>query len=627
MKAPAPIEPSLDWRRVLLSLLAMLLFVWALGVVGTGAGEALGYGAFKEALQEGRVSELVLRPDEIVGRLQARAGPRGDTPEPTRFRAVRPVEDRMLIEQLEAQGVAYEVVRPSRLAELMGAWLLPLLIFGGVLWFIARRRSSSGGGLLGVGRSKARLVMPSAINVNFGDVAGCEEAEAELIEVVDFLHHPARYEALGARIPKGVLLVGPPGTGKTLLARAVAGEAGVAFFELSGSDFIEMFVGVGAARVRDLFEQAKARAPCIIFVDELDAVGRRRSVRLSSSNDEREQTLNQLLVEMDGFDANQGVVLLAATNRPDVLDPALLRPGRFDRQVVLDAPDRAGRLAILRVHVARRPLGRDVDLEEVARATPGFTGADLANAMNEASLLAAREGVAEVSQAHVQAAVEKVVAGPERRSRRLGPEARRRVAFHEAGHALVAVQCEHADPVYKLSIVPRGRAALGYTLQLPEEEQLLRTESALLDRLAGLFGGRAAEQLVFGQVSTGAADDLEQATQLARRMVTMYGMSEAVGPLHCGLRDPTPFMPGGEESIRPDCSDETARAIDGAVRALLEAAERRATELLQRRRPTLERIAENLLEVETLDADDFAELLGPVSDVSASEHTLARQNS
>ena len=510
-------------RRSLLAVLSALLFVWAWSTVGRTGGETIGYGAFKQALGEGRVREVAVGADEVVGKMSPapKSGAAVDEKaELERFRAIR-VEDPKLVEALEAKGVEFVGVQKSPLREIFSVWLLPALIFGGLLFVVMRRVRQGAGGLLSVGRSKARLVADASIGVDFGDVAGCDEAKAELVEVVDFLRRPARYQRLGARIPKGVLLVGPPGTGKTLMARAVAGEAGVPFFELSGSDFIEMFVGVGAARVRDLFEQAKACAPCIVFVDELDAVGRRRGVHVSSTNDEREQTLNQLLVEMDGFEANQGVILLAATNRPDVLDPALLRPGRFDRQVVIDAPDREGRHAILEVHTRARPLADDVDLERIARSTPGLTGADLANAMNEASLLAAREDAEAVSHAHIEQAVEKMVAGPERRSRRLGEDERRRVAFHESGHALVAWHGEDADPVYKLSIVPRGVAALGYTLQLPEEDQHLLTRSALLDRLDGLLAGRAAERLVFGEASTGAADDLEKATQLARRMVTM----------------------------------------------------------------------------------------------------------
>ncbi len=610
-RPPLDPERALSLRRPLWLLAMLLLLVWAgRSAVGSGAAE-MDYSAFKKAVAEGRVERVAITPDEVRGTLVAEEGAKagrrasGDL----RFRAVR-VEDPKLVEGLEARGVPYTGVRSSALLGVLAAWLVPLLLFGGLWFAMARRMGQGAGGLVGVGRSRARLVAAAETGVDFDDVAGCEEAKAELVEVVDFLCHPDRYEKLGARIPKGVLLVGPPGTGKTLLARAVAGEAAVPFFELSGSDFIELFVGVGAARVRDLFEQAKAKAPCIVFIDELDAVGRQRGVHVGSANDEREQTLNQLLVELDGFQANQGVILLAATNRPDVLDPALLRPGRFDRQVVIDAPDRDGRLAILRVHARPRPLAPDVCLEDVARATPGLTGADLANALNEASLLAAREGTEVIDQDQIERAVEKVVAGHERKSRRLGEEQRRCVAVHEAGHALVALNSEHADPVYKLSIVPRGHAALGYTLQRPDEDRYVLRQSALLDMLAGLLGGRVAELLVFGEPSTGASDDLEKATQLARRMVTMYGMSEAIGPAYYGLRTPTRLAPPPAEVGGIDCSEETARGIDAAVRELLDGAARRAEEILTRERATLDRVAGRLLEVETLGASQLAELVG-----------------
>jgi cell division protease FtsH len=444
--------------------------------------------------------------------------------------------------------------------------------------------------------------------VDFSDVEGCGEAKAELVEVVDYLKSPERYRALGAKIPKGVLLLGPPGTGKTLLARAVAGEAGVPFYSISGSDFVEMFVGVGAARVRDLFAQAKAQAPCIVFIDEIDAIGRQRGVQMGMVNDEREQTLNQLLVELDGFDANSGVIVLAATNRPEVLDRALLRPGRFDRQVLVDAPDRDGREAILRLHVTNKPLACGVDLARVARATPGFSGADLANVANEAALIAARERSSEIAQRHLEEAVEKVLAGPERRSRRLTEADRRRVAFHEVGHALVAARCEGADPVHKISIVPRGRGALGYTMQLPDEDRFLLSRAALGSRIRTLLGGRAAEELVLGDVSTGAQDDLARATALARQMVTVYGMGESVGLASCAQPANGAFVaaPGG--FVR-DCSEATAREIDLEVKALLEREYAEARRILAAERDALERIAAELLRHESLDGARFGELL------------------
>lgn len=529
--------------------------------------------------------------------------------EPTEFdfRTVR-VEDPKLVEELEAAGVQFEGVRPSFLSNLMMSWILPIgLIF--LLWtFLARRFGSAGGALMSIGKSKAKLVGEKETGVSFIDVAGCDEAKFELEEVVDFLKNPDRYTALGAKIPKGVLLVGPPGTGKTLIAKAVAGEAKVPFFSLSGSDFVEMFVGVGASRVRDLFDQAKAQSPCIVFIDELDAIGRERGIHVGNANDEREQTLNQLLVEMDGFEPNLGVILLSATNRPEVLDRALLRPGRFDRQVVVDSPDLDGREAILKVHARNKPLGDDVDLHKIARSTPGFSGADLANALNEAALLAARNAAKMISQADIEEAIEKVVAGPERKSRRLNDEERQRVAYHEVGHALVGTHSKHADPVHKISIVPRGRTALGYTLQLPTEQQFLMKQSELVDRLTGLLGGRAAEDVVYQEVSSGAENDLERATAIARQMICMFGMNEEVGLVHCARHDGM-FAPGMDGSLHTDCSPHTAEIIDQQVKQLLATAYTEAKRILTDHRDQLEHVARELLKRETLDAAAFNELL------------------
>jgi cell division protease FtsH len=445
--------------------------------------------------------------------------------------------------------------------------------------------------------------------VTFDDVAGCDEAKFELQEVVHFLKNPKEYEEVGARIPKGVLLVGPPGTGKTLLARAVAGQAQVPFFSISGSDFVEMFVGVGAARVRDLFQQAKEHAPCIIFIDELDAIGRQRGVHVGAVNDEREQTLNALLVEMDGFEPNTGVILLAATNRPEVLDRALLRPGRFDRQVIVDAPDLEGREAILKVHSKNKHLASDINLRRIAAATAGFSGADLANVLNEAALLTARRHASQIGQNDLEEAIEKVIAGPERKSRRLSEVEKRRVAYHEVGHALIAAYSPHADPVHKISIVPRGRAALGYTLQLPTEDQFLLTRTELLERIRGLLGGRAAEEVVFSEVSTGAQNDLERATALARQMVAMYGMSERLGLSSCAQRQPM-FLNSSESQIQRDCSEQTAREIDEEVRKLLALAYDQAKEILSTHRDQLERVTAKLIEHEAMDSGTFYGLLG-----------------
>jgi cell division protease FtsH len=619
-RRPAPPPARRPWLGALLyALLAVgLVWLWQQSLAPLG-DRAISYREFKQHLAAGEIEEVRVGPDEIRGELRApapaAAAPEPEKPpEPRRFRTVR-VEDPKLTAELEAAGIDYRGERPSLLPQILLAWALPLGLLL-VLWFGVFRRLGGAGAsqaVLSFGKSRARLVADRDVGVTFDDVAGCDEAKTELAEIVEFLRRPERFTALGAKIPKGVLLVGPPGTGKTLLARAVAGESRVPFFSLSGSDFVEMFVGVGAARVRDLFEQAKGHAPCIVFVDELDAIGRARGVHLSNINDEREHTLNQLLVEMDGFEPNSGVVILAATNRPDVLDPALLRPGRFDRQVVLDAPDIVGREAILRVHARGKRLAPDADLAAVARTTPGFSGADLANALNEAALLAARRGLARIGPRELEDAVEKVVAGPERKSRRLDAIEKRRVAVHESGHALVAMHGDHADPVHKVSIVPRGRAALGYTLQLPTGDRHLLTAAALRERLAGLLGGRAAEDVVFGDVSTGAENDLELATALARRLVCQFGMGKAVGLMHVA-REGGPALAGalGSGLVR-DCSEATAAAVDEEVRALLDESYAEARRVLVRHRDQLDRVAAALLEHETLDEPALRALLAEPS--------------
>jgi cell division protease FtsH len=535
-----------------------------------------------------------------------------------KFRTIR-VDDPQLVDELQAAHVKFTGVRPGVFSTLLFAWILPLVFFGAIWYFLSRRMGMAGQAVMSIGKSKAKLVADKDTGVGFDDVAGCDEAKYELQEVVDFLKNPLRYQALGAKIPKGILLVGPPGTGKTLMSRAVAGEAHVPFFSISGSEFVEMFVGVGAARVRDLFEQAKKHAPCIIFIDEIDAIGGQRSVHVGPVNDEREQTLNQLLAEMDGFEANIGVIILAATNRPEILDRALLRPGRFDRQVVVDAPDVDGREAILKVHARDKRLASDVNLRKIAQATVGFSGADLANALNEAALLAARRRGTEINQKDLEDAIEKVVAGPERKSRRLEPEQKRRVAYHEVGHALVAAYSKHADPVHKISIIPRGRAALGYTLQLPTEEQFLMTRSELVDRIKGMLGGRSAEEVIFGEISTGAENDLEHATALARQMVCMYGMSDRVGLVHVVNRQDgyLPAIPGAP--TQRDCSEETIREIDTEVKKLLDDAHDEALAILKEHRDQLDLVAQELLKRETLDATAFNELLGQRRDSDQSE--------
>ncbi|MHB8521923.1 MAG: ATP-dependent zinc metalloprotease FtsH [Limisphaerales bacterium] len=610
-----------QWRFSLgyFVLAIFLLWVWR-ETLTQFTVHTIAYSEFKTCLARGEVVSCTVQDDVIEGEIKPKAQPPAVTGKGTNavsalpdkpfiFRTVR-VEDPKLVEDLQAAKVKFSGVRPGFFSQFLLAWVLPIGLMI-LLWsFISRRMGAAGESILSFGQTKARLIADKDTGVKFHDVAGCDEAKYELQEVVDFLKNPDRYKALGAKIPKGVLLVGPPGTGKTLLARAVAGEARVAFFSLSGSDFVEMFVGVGAARVRDLFKKAKSQAPCIIFIDELDAIGRQRGVHVGAVNDEREQTLNQLLVEMDGFEANVGVILLAATNRPDVLDRALLRPGRFDRQVVVDAPDLDGREAILKIHTRGKPLAAEADLHKVAQGTPGFSGADLANAMNEAALLAARRHAKEIHQQDLENAIEKVVAGPERKSRRLNEEDKRRVAYHEVGHALIAAYTPHADLVHKISIVPRGRAALGYTLQLPTEDQFLVTQSELVDRIRGLLGGRAAEELVFGEVTTGAENDLERATALARQMVCMYGMSAAVGLARCGLPSNAMFGPGPDGSFQRDCSEQTAREIDEEVKKLLDHSYTEAKETLSAHRDQLDRVANELLQRETMDGATFRSLIG-----------------
>jgi cell division protease FtsH len=573
------------------------------------------YSEFKDRLSRGEVIDAKVGVSDISGTIKSKPGlepltnATPDLPAEFTFRTTR-VEDPKLVEQLQEAGVKFLGSRPNALMQFIMAWLVPIALML-LLWsFIGRRMSAAGESILSFGKSRAKLQVDKETGVKFTDVAGCDEAKYELQEVVEFLRTPERYRALGAKIPKGVLLVGPPGTGKTLLAKAVAGEAKVPFFSLSGSDFVEMFVGVGAARVRDLFVQAKAQAPCIVFIDELDAIGRQRGVHVGAVNDEREQTLNQLLVEMDGFQPNVGIILLAATNRPDVLDRALLRPGRFDRQVLVDAPDVDGREAILKVHARDKRLAPDANLRTVAKGTPGFSGADLANALNEAALLAARRNAKEISQHDLDEAVEKVVAGPERKSRRLGEKEKRRVAYHEVGHALVAAYSEHADPVHKISVIPRGRAALGYTLQLPENEQFLATRTELLGRIRGLLGGRAAEEITYGEVTTGAENDLERATAMARQMVCMFGMSDQIGLAHVAQRQGPAYLAGMETQMQRDCSEATAQQIDSEVKKILDRAYAEAKELLTIHRDQLELVTNELLQRETLDGPAFNALIG-----------------
>jgi cell division protease FtsH len=495
---------------------------------------------------------------------------------------------------------------------------LPIIIIVGFFFFLMQQMQGGGNRVMSFGKSRARLVTKDQPKITFADVAGLDEAVEELQEIKEYLEAPQKFQAMGAKIPKGVLLYGPPGTGKTLLARAVAGEAGVPFFSISGSDFVEMFVGVGASRVRDLFEQAKANAPSIVFMDEIDAVGRHRGAGLGGGHDEREQTLNQLLVEMDGFDVKSGVILIAATNRPDILDPALLRPGRFDRQIVVDRPDLNGRIGILKVHTRGKPMSKEVDIEVLARRTPGFTGADLANVVNEAALLAARFNRTEIAMPELEEAIDRVVAGPERRSRVISEKEKKVIAYHEGGHALVSHALPNADPVHKVSIVSRGQA-LGYTLNLPTEDRFLVTRSELIDELAMLLGGRVAEEIVFGDPTTGAQNDIMRATRIAKQMVTQFGMSD-LGPLQFGDNDSQPFL-GRDFGHIKDYSDQVAAKIDDEIRRLVEEAHDEAREIVTKYRDKLDLMAERLLEKETLEKDEVAAILAEVGKQSPADPT------
>ena len=567
------------------------------------------YSQFEQLLREGKVAEIGISDRFIRGKLK----------EPLEGKSIFVTTrvDPEFAQQLEKYNVRYTGQVESTFLRDLLSWVIPVLLFFGV-WAYLGRRMAQGlggpGGLMAIGKSKAKIYVETDTGVTFQDVAGVDEAKDELREIVDFLKNPQEYGRLGGRMPKGVLLVGPPGTGKTLLAKAVAGEAKVPFFSISGSEFVEMFVGVGAARVRDLFEQARQKAPAIIFIDELDALGRARGMGpYAGGHDEKEQTLNQLLVELDGFDSRDGLVLLGATNRPEILDPALLRAGRFDRQVLVDRPDKKGRIQILQVHMKGTKLAQDVDPEKVAALTPGFTGADLANLVNEAALLATRRNADAVTMADFNNAIERIVAGLEKRNRLLNPREREIVAYHEMGHALVALALPGVDPVHKVSIIPRGVGALGYTIQRPTEDRFLMTRQELEDKMAVLLGGRAAELIVFGHLSTGAADDLRRVTDIARSMVTRYGMTERLGSV-AYERDTRTFLQGPDLPLAPrerDFGEETGNSIDNEVRAIVDGALERTVKLLQDRREILERTARRLLEKETLDEHELLDLAGP----------------
>ena len=599
------------WRNAGLYVLLVIVMI----AVGTAfldrpspasAPRTLRYSDFVEAVQANEVSRVLISPDRGTAQVVESDGRRA---------VVNLAPDQDLLKLLTDHDVDI-AVQPSRepaaWQQAVGSLIFPLLLLGGLFFLLRRAQGGGGNPAMSFGKSKARVQMEPQTQVTFGDVAGIEGAKLELTEVVDFLKNPDRFTAVGAKIPKGVLLVGPPGTGKTLLAKAVAGEAGVPFFSLSGSEFVEMFVGVGASRVRDLFEQAKKNAPCIVFIDEIDAVGRQRGAGLGGGNDEREQTLNQLLTEMDGFEGNTGIIIVAATNRPDVLDSALMRPGRFDRQVVVDRPDYNGRLQILQVHARGKTLAKDVDLDKVARRSPGFTGADLANLLNEAAILAARRQLTEISMDEVNDAIERVMAGPEKKDRVMSEKRKRLVAYHEAGHALVGALMPDYDPVQKISIIPRGQAG-GLTFFTPSEERMesgLYSRAYLQNQMAVALGGRVAEEIVYGddEVTTGASNDLQQVARVARQMVTRFGMSDRLGPVALGRSQGGMFL-GRDIAAERDFSEDTAATIDEEVGQLVAEAYRRATDVLSTNRPVLDELAEMLVQKETVDAEDLQELL------------------
>lgn len=588
------------FKNVLFYLLIIMVIIWMFDLYGEKNSKPadISYTSFMQHVQQDEIKQVTIVDNVISGKLK----------DGKEFSTVAP-NDSKLVEKLEAKKVDIKAELPPQPPWWMSilSSILPMLIIVG-LWFMLMNQGGAGGGkVMNFGKSRARRYDEEKLKITFKDVAGAEEAKQELEEVVEFLKHPQKYNDLGAKIPKGVLLYGPPGTGKTLLAKAVAGEAGVPFFSISGSDFVEMFVGVGASRVRDLFDQAKKSAPCIVFIDEIDAVGRQRGAGLGGGHDEREQTLNQLLVEMDGFSANEGIIMIAATNRPDILDPALLRPGRFDRQIVVDRPDIKGRTEILKVHVKGKPIGQDVNLDVIAQRTPGFTGADLSSLVNEAALLTARKDKKAINMPEMEEAAERVIMGPERKSRVISDKEKRLTAYHEGGHTIVGMLLEHTDPVHKVTIIPRGRAG-GYTLSLPKEDKYYATRSEMLDELKVLLGGRVAEALVLKEISSGASNDLQRATQLARQMICEYGMSENIGPVTFGHRQDQVFL-GRDIARDKDYSEEVAAEIDKEVRSFMEDAYAATEKLLSDNIDKLHVIAKALMEKETLEEEEINQLV------------------
>ena len=594
-----------NYRNIGLYLLMLIITVSIISSFfepKSATQQELTYSEFLQEVEINNVSKVTIVDNSITGILM----------NGTEFFTYSP-DDPEMINTLRSKNIIIEAKPPVKVSwwmQLLSS-LLPMLLIIGIWLFMIQQMQGGGNKVMSFGKSKAKLLGKETPKVTFKDVAGIDEAEEEVEEIIEFLKNPAKFKKLGAKIPRGVLLYGPPGAGKTLLARAIAGEAGVPFFSISGSDFVEMFVGVGASRVRDLFKQAKVNAPCIIFMDEIDAVGRHRGAGLGGGHDEREQTLNQLLVEMDGFDQNIGIIMIAATNRPDILDPALLRPGRFDRRIVVDRPDILGREAILKVHARGKPWAKDVDIKVVARRTPGFVGSDLANLVNEAALLASRKGKKDIGMEELEAAIDRVIAGPERKSRLISEKEKEIIAYHESGHALVAKLLPNCDPVHKVSIIPRGNATLGYTLQLPTQDRYLISKLELMDKLSVLLGGRVAEDIIFKDVTTGAQNDLERATKLARQMVTEYGMSESLGPVTLGRKEHEIFL-GRDISENRNYSEEIANKIDKEVKKIIESAYSRAKDILTKNKRKLKKIARNLIERETLEGKDLDDLLNGI---------------
>jgi cell division protease FtsH len=608
-----PLGPTGFGFSIWYVLAALLLLALGQAFFLSPGGQPIPYSEFKALVRSGQVQDATIAEQTISGRLKPKSGETaGGTFTTTR------VDDPKLAEELDRHGVAYKGEVMSRwLPEILG-WVIPILLLIGIWSFFLRRMGGTEGGVMSFARSRAKIYADDDVKVSFADVAGVDEAANELREIVEFLKNPKKYTSLGGRIPKGVLLVGPPGTGKTLLARAVAGEAHVPFFSLSGSEFVEMFVGVGAARVRDLFAQAEAKAPCIVFIDELDALGRVRSQSAFGSHEEREQTLNQLLAEMDGFDSRKAVIIMAATNRPEILDPALLRPGRFDRQVLVDKPDVKGREAILRIHTRAVKTAPEVDLKVVAARTAGFAGADLANLVNEAALLAARTDKAAVTMTDFEEAIDRLVAGLEKK-RVMSPREREIVAYHESGHALVATELPGMDPVHKISIVQRGFGALGYTMQLPLEDRYLMTRGELLNQLSVLLAGRTAEELALGEISTGAQNDLQRASDVARAMVTQFGMSESLGAVNYDGDKRGRFLDVGGPQDRGPYSDDTARVIDHEVKRIIDDAHEQARRVLGEHRSTLEALTRRLLEKEVIDGEELRQIIAAARAGDAAE--------